>query len=96
LYSTNSLDKVDTVYYNIIDMPTWTPDKIRELRKLMELTQWAFAERIGVTRQYVNFLEKGVRRPSKTLCILMDWIAEKENKRGKESGEHGKRNLQKR
>lgn len=89
LYSTNSLDKANTVYYNTRDMTTWTPEAIRELRKSMGLTQRAFAEQIGTTREYVNFLEKGVRRPGKTLCILFGWMAEKENEKDKENGKHG-------
>jgi DNA-binding XRE family transcriptional regulator len=69
-------------------MNLWTPTQIRELRNTMNLTQKAFAERIGVTREYVNYLEKGVKTPSKTLCILMGYIQRNENE--KESGKRGK------
>ena len=53
-------------------MNEWTPDKIKELRISMKLTQQVFAECVGVTRVYVNYLEKGVRTPNKTLCFLLD------------------------
>ncbi len=49
----------------------WTPEEIRQLRNAMKLTQKAFAVEIGVTREYVNYLEKGVRTPSKIMCILL-------------------------
>jgi len=49
----------------------WTPDKIKELRKSLELSQENFGTLVGVSRDYVIKLEKGLRKPSKTLCILM-------------------------
>jgi len=55
----------------VIDMDTWTPERIKELRTGMKLTQESFAQIVGVTRVYVNYLEKGVRTPNKTLCILL-------------------------
>jgi len=68
------LDNVNSVYYTKIDMKKWTPKEIRDLRDSLRLTQQAFGEVVGVTREYVNYLEKGVRAPSKTLCILLDCI----------------------
>ena len=56
----------------------------------MKLTQKAFSERIGVTREYVNYLEKGVKTPSRMLCILMDYIQRDENEKGKGGGKRGK------
>jgi DNA-binding XRE family transcriptional regulator len=79
------LDKVNLVYYTSIDMDTWTPEKIKELRARLNLTQEAFGHLAGITRIYVNYLEKGVKRPSKTLCILFDCISKKhenENEKG--------------
>jgi len=63
----------------------WTPDKIKELRQSLKLSQQAFGVRIGVTREYVNKLEKGVKNPSKTLCILFGYIQryENENEKGR-------------
>jgi DNA-binding transcriptional regulator YiaG len=73
-----------------IDMNAWTPGQIKSLRDTMKLTQKAFSERIGVTREYVNYLEKGVRTPSKTMCILLYYIQRDENENEKESGKRGK------
>lgn len=55
-------------------MGTWTPDRIRSLRQLMKMTQAAFGDHIGITRTYVYLLEKGVKKPSKTLMCLFDYI----------------------
>jgi transcriptional regulator with XRE-family HTH domain len=51
-------------------------------------TQRAFGERIGVSGNYVHLLEKGVKKPGKTLRILLDFIEgqARENQTGKEKG----------
>jgi DNA-binding transcriptional regulator YiaG len=67
----------------------WTPDKIKELRHSLNLSQQAFGALMGVTREYVNRMEKGVKTPSRTLCILMDILPdnirriENENEKGR-------------
>jgi DNA-binding XRE family transcriptional regulator len=76
-------------------MDTWTPDKIKSFRQRLGLTQKAFGELVGVTRMYVIYLEKGVRTPGKTLCILFDCIKSKENEKGKVGDKRGKRHIQK-
>ncbi len=59
----------------IMFMPKWTPDKIRKLRLALNLTQAQFSKRLGVTRVYVNMLEKGgEKKPSATLELLLDYI----------------------
>jgi DNA-binding XRE family transcriptional regulator len=83
------LDKVNIVYYYIIDMNNWTSEKIKELRTALKLTQKAFGELVGVTREYVNYLEKGVKTPSKTLQILLNCM---ETKMKKEDMRHGTKN----
>jgi transcriptional regulator with XRE-family HTH domain len=56
-------------------MPKWTPDKIKKLRLDMKLTQNEFGKRLGVTRVYVNLLEKGgEKKPGATLELLLDYI----------------------
>jgi DNA-binding transcriptional regulator YiaG len=55
-------------------MKPWTPEQIRQLRELHNLYQKDFAELLGVSRVYVNYLEQGVRKPSKTLMKLLDCI----------------------
>jgi DNA-binding transcriptional regulator YiaG len=79
-----SLDMLTQLTYIYIDMGEWSSDMIKRLRLKMGLTQAVFAESIGTTRTYVNLLEKGVKRPGKTLCILFDLLEEKENEKGKE------------
>lgn len=86
----NFLDIMNNVHQDIIDMK-WTPNKIKELRQSLKLSQQAFGALIGVTREYVNKLESEVRTPGKTLQILLDCIKMK-NEKGKESGSHGKKN----
>jgi len=59
----------------IMFMPKWTPDKIRKLRLDLDLTQAQFSKRLGVTRVYVNMLERGgEKKPSATLELLLDYI----------------------
>jgi DNA-binding XRE family transcriptional regulator len=84
--SKNILDKVNIVYYYSIDMDIWTPEEIKKLRARLTLTQEAFGSLIGVTRIYVNYLEKGVKTPSKTLCILLDCISKKRERKRKGGG----------
>jgi len=55
-------------------MTDWNPQQIKKLRDRLWLSQEAVGERIGVTRNYVYYLEKGVRQPSKTLQLLLDYI----------------------
>jgi DNA-binding XRE family transcriptional regulator len=61
----------------IIDMEKWRRIKIKELRQSLKLTQIAFAEIIGVTNIHICNLEKGKRRPSKTLCTTLDSLERK-------------------
>jgi len=39
--------------------------------------------KVGVTERYVIYLERGVRRPSKTLQILLSIFEEQENEKAK-------------
>jgi len=57
-----------------MDMKRWTHEEIRELRKSHGLYQKDFAELLGVSRVYVNYLENGVKKPGKTLRKLFDCI----------------------
>lgn len=67
-------------------MKEWTPVEIRDFRERLGLYQKDFAVRLGVTRQYIGWLEKGVRRPGKTLRILLNYLEEKHARRRKEKG----------
>ena len=59
-------------YYK--SMKAWTPEEIRGLRESMGLYQKDFAPVIGVTREYVVYLEGGDRTPSETLKRLLDCL----------------------
>lgn len=66
-------------------MKNWTPKEIKELRKKYNLTQRYMGELLGVSGNYIYLLEKGVKRPSKTLQILLEYI--EKDLVGKEKGE---------
>lgn len=78
----------------------WTPDEIRDFRKRLGLFQKDFGRMIGVTERYIIYLEKGNRKPSKTMQILLSMIENNENGKENEHGtagkEDAKRHLQKR
>ncbi len=72
-------------------MKKWTPKEIKDFRTRLNLYQKDFALLLRVTREYVIYLEKGVRTPSDTMRALLDCL--EENEKGKEKKNHGKRNL---
>ncbi len=63
-------------------MQTWNKKNIKALRQKLNLSQVAFAESLGVTRNYIYYLERGEKTPSKTLQLLLDCVEEK-TKKGK-------------
>lgn len=73
-------------------MKTWTRKQIREFRNSMGLNQTAFGREIGVTQVYVSYLEGGMRRPGKTLKLLLDCMeremGRRERKEGEKNGDH--------
>lgn len=71
-------------------MKTWTPEEIKEFRQRKNLYQKDFAEEIGVTARYVIYLEKGVRKPSKTLKILLSMMETQWNEKETAVRNHGK------
>lgn len=60
-------------------MKTWTPEEIKALRERFKLSQQKLSDRLGVSRNYIYLLEKGVKTPSKTLQFLLNCV-EKELK----------------
>ncbi|SPQ01568.1 hypothetical protein NBG4_60044 [Candidatus Sulfobium mesophilum] len=74
-------------------MKEWTKEQIQKLRQRLNLYQREMAHRLGVTREYVVYLEKGVKTPSKTLKLLLDYIEREQNEKRKEKRKHGKGNL---
>lgn len=55
-------------------MSKWTPERIRKFRETLGLYQKELAKILGVTEIYINYLEKGKRKPSKTLEQLLDCL----------------------
>lgn len=70
-------------------MKAWEPDEIKDLRKRLKLSQVDFGKQIGVSGNYVYLLEKGVKKPGKTLKLLLGRI---EKEKGGEK-KHGKGRL---
>ncbi|MES2342288.1 MAG: helix-turn-helix domain-containing protein [Pseudomonadota bacterium] len=52
----------------------WTPKRIAGLRDKLDLTQTAFAERVGVTRRQVAAWEAGESRPSGPAVVLLNLL----------------------
>ena len=76
-------------------MKEWTPEEIKAFRERLNFFQKDMAPLLGVTREYVNYLEKGVKKPSRTLRLLLDCVERQlnEKEKGKEIKRHGKRHL---
>jgi len=55
-------------------MKNWTPEEIRTFRKQLEMTQYNFAETLGVTQVYISNMEGGTKRPGKILKRLLDCL----------------------
>ena len=45
--------------------------KLKSARALMDLSQEALAEKVGVSRQTINAIEKGDYNPTIKLCISL-------------------------
>ena len=63
-------------------MKQWASKDIKTLRKRYKLSQKALADLIGVTDQYVYYLERGVRTTGKSLTLLLNCVEEKLKKKG--------------
>ncbi|MGO9612816.1 MAG: helix-turn-helix transcriptional regulator [Dissulfurispiraceae bacterium] len=63
-------------------MKEWTPEQIKDFRTRLNLTQRVFASILRVTREYVIYLEKGVRTPSDIMKALLDCLETQGKKTG--------------
>jgi DNA-binding XRE family transcriptional regulator len=70
----------DNVRYNI-SMKKWTPQDFKSFRKKYKLSQRALGDLVGVTEHYIYLIERGMRNPSKTMQILLDYIVRYKLKR---------------
>ncbi len=73
-------------------MKAWTPKEVRELRKRYKLSKAKLGELIGVSKNYIYYLEKGERTPSKTVQIVLGFVEKQlqENEKGKGGKNHGR------
>ena len=53
------------MYFDLVE----TGKRIKEIRDAKGLTQIAFAEKINVSRSYINKIENGIKSPSLDLLI---------------------------
>ena len=51
--------------------------KLKSARALMDLSQEALAEKVGVSRQTINAIEKGDYNPTIKLCIAISKVLNK-------------------
>ncbi len=58
-------------------MKKWTSKNLKTLRKKYRLSQRKLGNLLGVSEQYVYYLEREVRTPSKSLKLLLDCVEEK-------------------
>ena len=70
----------------------WNAESIKNFRAELKLSQAAFGELLGVTRNYIYYLERGEREPNKTLMLLLDCIERERKRKGERKG-HGKGDL---
>jgi DNA-binding transcriptional regulator YiaG len=63
-------------------MKKWSSEDIKNFRKIYGLTQTEVADLLGVTQNYIHMMEKGMRKPSKPLQILLSRIEEDYKKKG--------------
>ncbi len=71
------------ITYNSI-MSDWQPERIRSLRDEVGFSQKLFGELLGVSRVHIYLLEKGTKKPSTTLCKLLDYIEKDKRVRNQE------------
>ncbi len=67
--------------YNI-NMKDWKPKDIKRLKIKYGLSQRTLGNLLGVSRNYIYYLERGEKTPSKTLRLLLDCVEEKLKKKG--------------
>ncbi len=63
-------------------MKKWTSDDLKALRKKYKLSQKALSNLIGVTEQYVYYLERGMRTTGKPLKLLLNYVEADIKKKG--------------
>lgn len=54
-------------------MKVFSPEKLRERRKMFRLSQAALAEIAGLSTTYINYLENGRRQPTANVIARLAW-----------------------
>lgn len=54
-------------------MRAFSPEKLKERRKIFRLSQAALAEITGLSTTYINYLEKGRRQPTADVIARLAW-----------------------
>ena len=55
-------------------MKQWTSNDLKTLRKKYKFSQRTLGDLIGVTEQYVYYLERGMRTTGKPLKLLLNYV----------------------
>jgi len=55
-------------------MKQWTSNDLKTMRKKYKLSQRALGNLIGVTEQYIYYLERGMRTTGKPLKLLLNYV----------------------
>ena len=63
-------------------MKQWNSKELKTLRKKYKLSQKALSDLIGVTEQYVYYLERGMRTTGKPLKLLLNYVEADLKKKG--------------
>ena len=63
-------------------MKEWTSKDFKTLRKKYKLSQRALGDLIGVTEQYIYYLERGMRTTGKPLKLLLSFVEADLKKKG--------------
>lgn len=67
--------QLKTTSLNVVELPVFTADKIKSIRKQMLLTQQSFADVLGVSLRTVESWEEGYSKPngpSRRLLSLLE------------------------
>lgn len=64
-------------------MKNWTKEEIRTFRTKLKLSQAKFGALVGTSGNYIFMLERGDRKPGKTLKILLSYFEKELIEKGK-------------
>jgi len=67
-------------------MREWKPSDIENFRKVNRITRKTLGELLGVTVTCIYQIERGLRKPSRTLQILLSRVANDFDKKGGKNG----------